>query len=59
MYFQQTFHLLGFGSVAVVQTLLASGLCLGLLGLDVAGNPAFVVLLAIGNALLGTALGAR
>jgi ABC-2 type transport system permease protein len=53
-------YALAFGSVAVVQTLLASALCLGplgLLGLDVAGSPALVVLLAVLDALLGTSLG--
>ena len=50
-------YALAFGSVAVVQTLLASALCLGPLGLDVAGSPALVVLLAVLDALLGTALG--
>ena len=50
-------YALAFGSVAVVQTLLASALCLGLLGLDVAGATGFVVLLAVLDALLGTALG--
>lgn len=50
-------YALAFGSVAVVQTLLASALSLGPLGLDVAGSPGLVVLLAVLNALLGTALG--
>ena len=50
-------YALAFGSVAVVQTLLASALCLGPLGLDVAGAPGLVVLLAVLDALLGTALG--
>jgi ABC-2 type transport system permease protein len=50
-------YALAFGAVAVVQTLLASGLALGLLGLDVAGSPALVVVLAVANALLGMALG--
>ncbi len=50
-------YALAFGSVAVVQTLLASALCLGPLGLDVAGSAALVVLLAVLDALLGTALG--
>ena len=50
-------YALAFGAVAVVQTLLASGLALGLLGLDVAGSPALVVVLAVVNALLGMALG--
>ena len=50
-------YALAFGLVAVVQTLLASLVALGPLGLDVAGSPAMVVLLAVLNALLGTALG--
>ncbi len=50
-------YALAFGSVAVVQTLLASALSLGPLGLDVAGSPGLVVLLAVLNAQLGTALG--
>ena len=50
-------YALAFGLVAVVQTLLASAVALGPLGLDVAGSPALVVLLAVLNALLGTALG--
>ena len=50
-------YALAFGLVAVVQTLLASAVALGPLGLDVAGSPAMVVLLAVLNALLGTALG--
>ena len=50
-------YALAFGAVAVVQTLLASGLALGPLGLDVAGSAALVVLLAVLDALLGMALG--
>jgi len=50
-------YALAFGLLAVVQTLLASALALGPLGLDVAGSPAFVVVLAVLDALLGTALG--
>ena len=50
-------YALAFGSVAVVQTLLASALTLGPLGLDVAGSPALVVLLAVLDALLGTSIG--
>ena len=50
-------YALAFGSVAVVQSLLASAVALGLLGLDLAASPALVVLLAVLDALLGMALG--
>ncbi len=48
---------LAFGGLAVVQTLLASAITLGPLGLDLAGPAEVVVLLAVLDALLGTALG--
>jgi len=50
-------YALAFGLVAVVQTALASAVALGPLGLDVAGSAGLVVLLAVLDALLGTALG--
>jgi ABC-2 type transport system permease protein len=50
-------YALAFGSVAVVRRCSASALCLGPLGLDVAGSPAARGLLAVLDALLGTALG--
>ena len=50
-------YALAFGLVAVVQTVLASAVALGPLGLDVAGSPALLVLLVVLDALLGTALG--
>jgi len=50
-------YALAFGLVAVAQTLVASAVALGPLGLDVAGSTALVVLLAVLDALLGTALG--
>jgi ABC-2 type transport system permease protein len=50
-------YALAFGVMAVVQTLLASAVALGPLGLDVEGSAGLVVLLAVLNALLGTALG--
>jgi ABC-2 type transport system permease protein len=50
-------YALAFGLVAVVQTLLASAVALGPLGLDVLASPALVVLLAVLDALLGMALG--
>jgi ABC-2 type transport system permease protein len=46
-----------FGAAAVVQTALASAVAFGLLGLDVTGSRGLVVLLAVLDALLGTALG--
>ncbi len=52
-----TGYALAFGLVAVVQTSLASALALGPLGLDVAGSTSLVVLFAVLDALLGTALG--
>lgn len=52
-----TGYALAFGLVAVVQTALAAAVALCPLGLDVAGSPALVVLLAVLDALLGTALG--
>ena len=50
-------YALAFGLVAVVQTGLAAAVALGPLGLDVQGSPALLVLLAVLDALLGTALG--
>ncbi|UQX01652.1 ABC transporter permease [Streptomyces sp. RerS4] len=50
-------YALAFGAVAVVQSLLATGLALGLLGLDVIGSPWLLLLVALLDALLGTALG--
>jgi ABC-2 type transport system permease protein len=52
-----TGYALAFGLVAVVQTGLAAAVALGPLGLQVAGSTALVVLLAVLDALLGTALG--
>lgn len=48
---------LAFGLVAVVQAVLATGLAIGLLGLDVAGSTWLVLLVALLDALLGIALG--
>ena len=50
-------YALAFGTVAVVQTSIASAVALGPLGLDVAAGPWPVVLLAVIDALLGMALG--
>lgn len=48
---------LAFGLVAVVQAALATGLVVGLLGLDIAGSVLSLVLIAVASAVLGTALG--
>lgn len=50
-------YALAFGIVAVVQALAASALTLGPLGLDAAGSPALIVLLAILVAFLGMGIG--
>ncbi|WMX46475.1 ABC transporter permease [Streptomyces roseicoloratus] len=50
-------YALAFGLVAVVQSLLATGLALWFLGLDVIGSPWLLLLVALLDALLGTALG--
>lgn len=52
-----TGYALAFGLVAVVQTSLAAAVALGPLGLEVAGSTSLLVLLAVLDALLGTALG--
>jgi ABC-2 type transport system permease protein len=48
---------LAFGLVAVVQALLASGLMLGPLGLDIAGPTWLLILVAVVDAILGCAMG--
>ena len=48
---------LAFGLVAVVQATVTAAVAFGLLGLDVEGSIVVVVLLAVGNALLGMAIG--
>jgi ABC-2 type transport system permease protein len=48
---------LAFGLLALVQGAAVSLVAIGLLGLDVAGSPLTVVLLATANALLGMSLG--
>jgi ABC-2 type transport system permease protein len=48
---------IAFGLIAVVQATITAGVAFGLLGLDVEGSVAAVVLLAIANAILGMALG--
>jgi ABC-2 type transport system permease protein len=50
-------YALAFGLAALAQAALASGLALGVLGLDPAGSLALVLLLSVANALLGMALG--
>ncbi|MFH9957656.1 ABC transporter permease [Streptomyces roseolus] len=50
-------YALAFGLVAVAQSVLATGLAVGLLGLDVTGFPWLLLLVALLDALLGTALG--
>jgi ABC transporter DrrB family efflux protein len=48
---------LAFGLVGTAQALITSGFAFALLDLEVAGSTAVVILLAIGNALLGMSLG--
>jgi ABC-2 type transport system permease protein len=50
-------YTIAFGVVALVQALLAVGLTVGLLGLDVAGPVWALTLVAVVDAVLGTALG--
>ena len=50
-------YALAFGAVAVVQSALATGLAVWFLGLDVTGSPWLLLLVALLDALLGTALG--
>lgn len=50
-------YALAFGTIAILQSLLATGLALWALGLDVIGSPWLLLLVALLDALLGTALG--
>ncbi|NWF26979.1 ABC transporter permease [Streptomyces sp. PKU-EA00015] len=50
-------YAIAFGLVAVVQSILATALALSVLGLDVVGSPWLLLLVALLDALLGTALG--
>ncbi|WHM37335.1 ABC transporter permease [Streptomyces sp. BPTC-684] len=50
-------YALAFGLLAIVQSALATGLSVWLLGLDVLGSPWLLLLVALLDALLGTALG--
>ncbi|MER8196902.1 ABC transporter permease [Streptomyces microflavus] len=50
-------YALAFGAIAVVQSALATAVSVWLLGLDVTGSPWLLLLVALLDALLGTALG--
>ncbi|MFE9393413.1 ABC transporter permease [Streptomyces sp. NPDC006784] len=50
-------YALAFGALAVVQASVATGVAVGLLDLDIAGSPWLLLLVALLDALLGTALG--
>ncbi len=50
-------YAIAFGLLAVVQAAAATGLAVGLLGLTIAGSPWLLLLVAVLDALLGTALG--
>jgi ABC-2 type transport system permease protein len=50
-------YALAFGGFAVAQALIVSGLSFGLFGLNVLGSPWLLLLVAVVDALLGTALG--
>ncbi|QIQ06894.1 ABC transporter permease [Streptomyces liangshanensis] len=50
-------YALAFGLLAVIQSTLATGLAVWALGLDVVGSPWLLLLVALLDALLGTALG--
>ncbi|MEU6139847.1 ABC transporter permease [Streptomyces sp. NPDC047081] len=50
-------YALAFGALAIIQSALATGLALWTLGLDVTGSPWLLLLVALLDALLGTALG--
>ncbi|MCX2927811.1 ABC transporter permease [Streptomyces sp. NEAU-W12] len=50
-------YALAFGAIAIVQSALATALAVWFLGLDVLGSPWLLLLVALLDALLGTALG--
>ena len=50
-------YALAFGALAVLQAVIVTGLAVGLLGLDVAGSVWALLLVAVLNAVLGTAIG--
>lgn len=51
------YYALAFGTLAIIQSALATGLAVWFLGLDVTGSPWLLLLVALLDALLGTALG--
>jgi ABC-2 type transport system permease protein len=50
-------YALAFGALATVQAVIATGFAVGVLGLDVAGNGWLLLVVAVVDAVLGTALG--
>ena len=50
-------YAIAFGTIAIIQSALATGLAVWFLGLDVIGSPWLLLLVALLDALLGTALG--
>jgi ABC-2 type transport system permease protein len=50
-------YALAFGLLGAVQSALAAALCVGPLGMDVEGPVGLLVVVAVGNALLGTSFG--
>ncbi|WP_372729462.1 ABC transporter permease [Nocardioides sp.] len=50
-------YALAFGAIAAAQSGLAVGVSIGLLGLEIVGPPSLLILVAVVDALLGTALG--
>jgi ABC-2 type transport system permease protein len=50
-------YALAFGALAAVQAAVATGFAVGVLGLDVAGNGWLLLLVAVVDSVLGTALG--
>ncbi|MFE7171207.1 ABC transporter permease [Streptomyces sp. NPDC057616] len=50
-------YAIAFGTIAIIQSALATGLAVWFLGLDVVGSPWLLLLVALLDALLGTALG--
>jgi ABC-2 type transport system permease protein len=50
-------YMIAFGIIAIVQALLASGVLLYVFNLDVVGPDWFLIVMALADALLGTALG--
>jgi ABC-2 type transport system permease protein len=50
-------YALAFGALAAVQAVVATGFAVGVLGLDVAGNGWLLLLVAVVDSVLGTALG--